>query len=80
VFSLLREYADLHYTTVCCITASTSRLRLSGDDVEKILEETLSDSEHSLFDSDNNSSVIEDLLIYEAIVVERSENQDSDSV
>jgi hypothetical protein len=53
---------------------------LSGDDVEKILEETLIDSENSLFDSDDNSSAIEDLSIHEATATEGSENEDSDGV
>jgi hypothetical protein len=33
---------------------------MSGDVVEKLLYETLSDSENNLFDSDDNCSVIED--------------------
>jgi hypothetical protein len=39
---------------------------LSGDDIERILVETLSDSESSLFDSDDDSSAIDDLRTYEA--------------
>jgi hypothetical protein len=46
---------------------------LSGDDIERILEETLSDSESSLFDSDDDSSAIEDLRTHEA------SDSDSDS-
>jgi hypothetical protein len=48
-------------------------------DAEGILEETLSDTENSLFDSDDNSSVTEDFPIHEATVTEGSENEDSDS-
>jgi hypothetical protein len=55
-------------------------VHLLDDDVEKILEETLFDGENSLFDSDDNSSVIEDLPIHEATVIEGSENEDSDGV
>jgi hypothetical protein len=39
---------------------------LSGDDIERILEETLSASESSLFDSDDDSSAIEDLRTHKA--------------
>jgi hypothetical protein len=39
---------------------------LSGDDIERILDETLSASESSFFDSDDNSSAIEDLRTHEA--------------
>jgi hypothetical protein len=38
-------------------------MRLSGDEVDKILDETLSNGENSLFDSDDDFSVIEDLPI-----------------
>jgi hypothetical protein len=44
----------------------SSAARLSGDDIERILEETLSDSESSLFDSDKDSSAIEGLRTHEA--------------
>jgi hypothetical protein len=37
-----------------------------GDDIERILEETLLDSESSLFDTDYDSSAIEDLRTHEA--------------
>jgi hypothetical protein len=37
-----------------------------GDDIERILEETLSASESNLFDSDDDSSAIEDLRTPEA--------------
>jgi hypothetical protein len=39
---------------------------LLGDDIERILEETLSDSESSLFGSDDDSSATEDLRTHEA--------------
>jgi hypothetical protein len=39
---------------------------LSADDIERILEETLLDSESSLFDSGGDSSAIEDLRTHEA--------------
>jgi hypothetical protein len=58
--------------------ASASRVFLSCDNVERILEETLSDSENSLLHSEDDSSVIEDLSIHEAIAIEGSENEDSD--
>jgi hypothetical protein len=51
----------------------SSSTHLSGDDIERILEETLSDSESSLFDSDDNSSAIEDMSTHEA------SDSDSDS-
>jgi hypothetical protein len=44
----------------------SSSTHLSGDDIERILEETLSDSESSLFDSDDDSSAIEDLRTHKA--------------
>jgi hypothetical protein len=43
-----------------------SSTHLSGDYIERILEETLSDSESSLFDSDDDSSAIEGLRTHEA--------------
>jgi hypothetical protein len=61
------------------VVASTSRMLLLGDDVERILEETLSDRENSLFDSDDDSSVIEDLPIHEAIAIKGRENEYIDS-
>jgi hypothetical protein len=42
-----------------------SSTHLSGDDIERIIEKTLSDSESSLFDSDD-SHAIEDLSTHEA--------------
>jgi hypothetical protein len=59
--------------------ASTTRVCLLGDDVESILEETLSDSENSLFDSDDDSSVIEDLPIHKPTAIDGNENEDCDS-
>jgi hypothetical protein len=50
--------------------ASMSGACLSGDKVAKILEGTLSDIENSLCDSDDDTSVIEDLPIHEAIAIE----------
>jgi hypothetical protein len=44
----------------------SSSTHLSGDDIERILEETLSDSESSLFDSDDDSSAIEGLRTHKA--------------
>jgi hypothetical protein len=58
---------------------STSRVRLSGDEVEKILDKVLSYSKNSLFDSDDDSILIEDLPIQEEIAIEESEDGDSDS-
>jgi hypothetical protein len=43
----------------------SSSTHLSGDSIERILEETLSDGESSLFDSDD-SSAVEDLSTHEA--------------
>jgi hypothetical protein len=60
----------LERTQISVMEASSTCL--SGDDIERILEETLSDSESSLFDSDDDSSAIEDLITHEA--------SDSDSV
>lgn len=44
----------------------SSRTHLSGDDIDRILEETLSDGESSLFDSDGNYSAIEVLNTHKA--------------
>jgi hypothetical protein len=44
----------------------SSSTHLLGDDIERILEETLSESESSLFDSDDDSSAIEGLSTHEA--------------
>jgi hypothetical protein len=52
---------------------------LSSEKVDKVLEEILSDSESSFFDSDDDSSGIDDLPVCEAIAVERTEDEDSDS-
>jgi hypothetical protein len=46
-----------------------------GDDAGRILEQTLSDNENSLFDSDADSSIIEDLPIHEAIAIDGSEKE-----
>jgi hypothetical protein len=62
------------------VMVSISRMRLLGDDIGRILEETLSDSGYSLFDWDDDSSVTEDLPIHEAVAIKWSENEDSDSV
>jgi hypothetical protein len=51
---------------------------LSSEKVDKVLEEILSDSESSFFDSDDDSSGIDDLPVDEAIAVERKEDEDSD--
>jgi hypothetical protein len=60
------------------VMVSTSRVHLSGD-VERIPEETLSDGENNLFDSDDNYSVIKNLPIHKETATEGSENEDSDS-
>jgi hypothetical protein len=52
---------------------------LSSEKVDKVLEEIFSDSESSFFDSDDDSSGIDDLPVGEAIAVERTEDEDSDS-
>jgi hypothetical protein len=52
---------------------------LSSEKVDKVLDEILSDSESSFFDSDDDSSGIDDLPVGEAIAVERTEHEDSDS-
>jgi hypothetical protein len=44
----------------------SSSTHLLGDDIERILEETLLDSESSFFDSDNDSSAVEGLRTHEA--------------
>jgi hypothetical protein len=60
------------------VMVSTSTACSSGDDVEIILKETLSDTENNLFDSDDDSNVTEDLPIYEVNVTDGSENEESD--
>jgi hypothetical protein len=52
---------------------------LSGKEVDKVLDEILSDSESSFFDSDDDSSGIDDLPVGEAIAVEGTEDEESDS-
>jgi hypothetical protein len=75
VFPLLRQWADLYYEAVFCDHGvKESKACLSGDKVAKILEEALSDSEMSLCDSDDDSSVIEYLPIHEAIAIEAGDN------
>jgi hypothetical protein len=59
--------------------ASSSRVFLSSEKVDKVLDEILSDSESSFFDSDDDSSGIDDLPVGEAIAVERTEDEDTDS-
>jgi hypothetical protein len=54
--------------------ASSSRVLLSSENVDKVLDEILSDSESSFFDSDDDSSGINDLPVGEAIAVERIED------
>jgi hypothetical protein len=50
---------------------------LSSEKVDKVLEEILSDSESSFFDSDDDSSGIDDLPVGAAIAVERKEDENS---
>jgi hypothetical protein len=59
--------------------ASSSRVSLCNEKGDKVLDEILSDSESSFFDSDDDSSGIYDLPVGEAIAVERIEDEDSDS-
>jgi hypothetical protein len=65
---------QIYITQQSASVVESSRTCLSGDDIERILEDTLSDSESSLFDSDDDSSAIEDLSSHEA------SDSDSDSV
>jgi hypothetical protein len=58
--------------------ASCNGVFLSSEKVDKVLEEILSDYESSFFDSDDDSSGIDDLPVGEAIAVERTE-EDTDS-
>jgi hypothetical protein len=57
---------QIYITQQSASVMESSSTHLSGDDIERILEETLLDSATSLFDSDDDSSVIEDLRIHEA--------------
>jgi hypothetical protein len=59
--------------------ASSSGVFLSSEKVDKVLEEILSDSESSFFYSDDDSSGIDDLPVGEAIAIERTEDENSDS-
>jgi hypothetical protein len=43
----------------------SSSIHLSGDDIERILEKSLTDCESSLFESDNGSSATEDFSTHE---------------
>jgi hypothetical protein len=54
------ERTQIYITQQSASVMESWRTNLSGDDIERILEETLSDSESSLFDSDDDSSAIED--------------------
>jgi hypothetical protein len=58
--------------------ASSSGVFLSSEKVDELLEEILSDSESSFFDSYDDSSEIDDLPVGEAIAVERKGDEDSD--
>jgi hypothetical protein len=58
--------------------ASSSGVFLSSEKVDKVLEEIPSDSESSFYDSDDSSG-IDDLPVGEAIAVERTEDEDTDS-
>jgi hypothetical protein len=59
--------------------ASSSKGFLSSKEVDKVLDEIRSDSGSSFFDSDDDSSGISDLLVGEAIAVEGTEDEESDS-
>jgi hypothetical protein len=59
--------------------ASSSKGFLSSKEVDKVLDEILSDSESSFSDSDDYSSGIDDLPVGDAIAVEGTEAEDSDS-
>jgi hypothetical protein len=59
--------------------ASSSKVLLSSQKVDNVLDEILSDFESSLFDSHDNSSGIDDLPVGEAVALERTDDEDRDS-
>jgi hypothetical protein len=77
VFPLFSYVARFFIHQTAAGMTSSSRVFLSSEKVDKVLDEILSDSESSFLDSD--SSGIDDLPVGEAIAVERTEDEDSDS-
>jgi hypothetical protein len=57
---------QIYITQQSASVMESSSTLLSGDDIERILEETLLDSESSLYDSGDDSSAIEGLKTHEA--------------
>ncbi|XP_021932761.1 piggyBac transposable element-derived protein 4-like [Zootermopsis nevadensis] len=58
--------------------ASSSRRFLSPQDIARSVDEPLTDSESSVFDSDDESSVIDDLPVREFLTCDESENEYND--
>jgi hypothetical protein len=78
VFPLFSYVARFFIHQSAAAMASSSRVFLSSEKVDKVLDEVLSDSESSFFDSDDSSG-IDDLPVGEAIAIERTEDEDSDN-
>jgi hypothetical protein len=51
---------------------------LSPQDTDRTVDEPLTDSETSVFNSDDESSVIDDLPVHKFLTIDESENEDSD--
>jgi hypothetical protein len=49
-----------------------------SQDIDRTVDEPLTDSETSVFDSDDESSVINDLPVSKFLTTDESENEDSD--
>jgi hypothetical protein len=63
VFPLFSYVARFFIDQSAADMASSSRVFLSSEKVDKVLEEILSDSESRFFDSDDDSSGIDDLPV-----------------
>jgi hypothetical protein len=66
-----------HHSAV--IMALSTRRFLSPQDIDRTVDKPLTDSKTSVFYSDDETSAIGDLPVYESLTIDESENEDSDS-
>jgi hypothetical protein len=79
VFHLLKS-GQIYITQESgAIMTSTNKASLSGDEVQKTLDETLSDSENSSFYSDDYSNVTEDVPTRETAATVENGDEGSDT-
>jgi uncharacterized Zn ribbon protein len=77
LFSLSCDYITKQFSVTM---ASSSRNVLLSEEIDNVLNEQFTDSDNSLFDSDDDCNIVNDLPVKEATALEKTENEDSDSV